>query len=80
VLGRREKFARLTVERWKVALDRAAVRLNPVLVAVVIGLLVVNISCYMALQIGRLHLPRPDLRDQILPPPALARTSGLGPP
>jgi hypothetical protein len=36
-------------------LERAAGRINPFLMMIAIGLLVINISCYTALEIGRLH-------------------------
>ena len=50
---------RLGLARWVTPtlrrLDRAAEAINPFLLTVVIGLVVVNVSCYMALEIGRLH-------------------------
>ena len=78
LLERRERRTRLTVEQWKIAIERACGTLNPVLAAIVIGLLILNISCYTALEIGR-HPPRPEM-SPALPPPALARTLGSGPP
>ena len=61
-------------------LDRAAGAMNPFLLTVVIGLVVVNVSCYMALEIGRLHARSHALGHLDAPPGPTFRqiaTSGL---
>jgi hypothetical protein len=45
------------VWRW---LDRAAENLNPVLLVVAIMLAILTVSCYAALEIGRLHPLKPE--------------------
>ena len=80
MLGRREGPTRLTVEEWKAAIERAATKLNPFLAVVVIGLIVLDLSCYAALEIGRRHRPLPEAVAPLPLPPALARTADTGPP
>lgn len=36
-------------------LERAARLMNPFLLVIALGLLVINVSCYAALEVGRLH-------------------------
>jgi hypothetical protein len=57
--------------RWPLLerVDRLARKLNPILVVVIIVLAILDVSCYTALQIGRLHPPRP-----VPPPPAASVT------
>jgi len=42
--------------RLLLRLERAARLMNPFLMVIALGLLVVNVSCYVALEIGRLHV------------------------
>ena len=60
-------------------LDRTAEAMNPFLLTVVIGLAVVNVSCYMALEIGRLHARSHVLTHIAVPGPTFSQiaTSGL---
>ena len=60
-------------------LDRAAEAINPFLLTVVIGLVVVNVSCYMALEIGRLHARSHGPNPIAVPGPTFGQiaTSGL---
>ena len=54
-------------------LDRAAKRLNPLLAMIVIGLALLDISCYAALELGRLRAPLlwPGHQRVALPPSPL---------
>jgi hypothetical protein len=57
-------------------LERAAGQINPFLMAIAIGLLVVNISCYAALEIGRLH--QRETSPIVDPAPPLGWTAVIG--
>jgi len=78
VLERRQR--KLAVAEWKAAIEGAAAKLNPILAVVVIGLIVLDISCYAALELGRWHPPLPEAVAPLPLPPTVARALGTGPP
>jgi hypothetical protein len=80
VLGRREERPKPAFARWKTAIDQACAKLNPVLLAIVIGLAILDVSCYSALQIGRWHSLRQELAPPGALPPRVARSLASGPP
>lgn len=79
MLGRREGRLRPAVRRWRAAVDDACRRLNPILIAVVIGLLIVDVSCYAALESGHWRLLRPGWAPQTTEFPAMARNPATRP-
>jgi hypothetical protein len=73
---------RLGLVRWVAPtlrrLDRAAEAMNPFLLTVVIGLVVVNVSCYMALEIGRLHAQSHGPSPIAVPGPTFGQIAASG--
>ena len=59
-------------------LDRVAQQLNPLLIVIVIGLAILNISCYAALEIGRLHAQRLGVAEHAAPAVALYQSAVTG--
>jgi Co/Zn/Cd efflux system component len=61
-------------------LERAAALMNPFLLVIAIGLLVINLSCYAALELGRMHSLRGGPSQVVNPAPVLGQTAVTGPP
>ena len=53
-------------------LNRAARTLNPLLVVIAVGLAILDLSCYAALELGRWHALRSWTSERLLAPPAVA--------
>jgi hypothetical protein len=58
-------------------LERAAGLMNPFLLVIAIGLLVINLSCYAALELGRMHSLRGG-SGNAKPAPVLGQTPITG--
>jgi hypothetical protein len=52
--------------------------MNPFLLVIAIGLLVINLSCYAALELGRMHSLRGGSSNAMKPAPALGQTAVTG--
>ena len=56
--------------RWPIVerMNRAAEKINPLLVIVIALLAIIDISCYSALEIGRRHPPRSGVNETVARP------------
>ena len=59
-------------------LERAAGLINPFLLVIAIGLLVIDVRCYAALELGRWHSPRSGSSQLARPAPVPGETAVIG--